>query len=133
MEGDALTGHVDFIRITVYYTASTVPDAPTSLSATANGSDTIDLSWSAPGDDGGSAITGYKIERESPTGDGFSTLVADTGNTNTTYSDSGLSQVTQYNYRVSAINAVGTGSASSEAADTTGAVAPRHRERSRHR
>jgi len=97
----------------------TAPDAPTSLTATADGTDTIDLDWDAPVDDGGSAITGYKIERESPVSGGFSTLVADTGNTNTTYSDTGLDAGTEYNYRVSAINAIGTSDPSNEADATT--------------
>ncbi len=52
---------------------ATVPDQVTGLTATAVGS-RIDLSWTAPGD-GGSAITGYKIERRLCTGT-WSTLVA---------------------------------------------------------
>lgn len=99
--------------------ASTKPDPPTSLSATADGENTIDLSWTAPVDDGGDAIVGYKIERESPEGGGFTTIVADTGNTDTTYSDTGLNSGTEYNYRVSAINGIGTSSPSNEAKDTT--------------
>lgn len=108
----------DFTPPTVEYSAETEPDQVTGLSATAVSSSQINLSWSEPGN-GGSPITGYKIERESPVGGGWSTIVADTGTTATTYSNTGLSASTQYNYRVSAINAIGTGTASIAANATT--------------
>lgn len=101
---------------------ATVPDAPTALAATANGDDQIDLAWTAPASDGGASIAGYKIERESPIGGGWSTLVADTGTTGTSYSDTGLSPATEYNYRVSAINSEGAGAASTADDATTDAT-----------
>ena len=98
--------------------SDTVPAMPTGLSATAAGRSRIDLSWTAPSDDGGAAVSGYRIE-VAPDGQTWSDLVADTGSTGTTYSHTGLSAGTTRYYRVSAINSVGTGSASSVANATT--------------
>ena len=53
--------------------------APTGLTATAVGPNRIDLSWTAPTDDGGSAITGYRIESSADGSTGWTDLVADTG------------------------------------------------------
>ncbi|HEU5489048.1 MAG TPA: fibronectin type III domain-containing protein, partial [Candidatus Nitrosotalea sp.] len=96
----------------------TAPQPPTGLTATATSSSQIDLSWNAPGSDGGSAITGYKIER-SINGGTFSILVANTADTATAYSDTGLTSNTNYAYRISAINSVGTSSPSNTASATT--------------
>ena len=105
-------------------TANTAPGAPTSLTATASGTSTINLSWTAPGSDGGSPITGYKIEVSSNGGSSWTELVANTGNANTTYAHSGLAADTTRHYRVSAINSIGTSTASNVANATTGASVP---------
>ena len=73
----------------------------------------VDLSWTAPGN-GGSAITDYLIERApdvsgSP---GTYATVTHSAQTTTTYTDSGLTNGSIYWYRISAINAIGTGTAS---------------------
>ena len=100
----------------------TAPGAPTGLSATARGSDEINLSWTAPDSTGGSDITGYKIESSSDAGSNWSNLVADTGNTNTAYQHAGLSSGETRHYRVSAINSVGTSAPSNTANATTATV-----------
>ncbi|HEU5488488.1 MAG TPA: fibronectin type III domain-containing protein [Candidatus Nitrosotalea sp.] len=97
----------------------TVPQSPTGLSATAVSSSEIDLSWTAPSNDGGSAITGYDIERSTDSGSTWNTLVANTGSSSTAYSDTGLTPSTAYTYRVSAINSVGNSSPSNTASATT--------------
>ena len=98
---------------------ATVPGAPTSLSATAGGTTRINLSWSAPASTGGSAITGYRIE-VSPNGTlNWTDRVANTNSTSTTYAHTGLAPGTTRHYRVSAINANGTGTASNTASATT--------------
>ncbi len=58
-----------------------VPGAPTGLTATPNGATQIDLTWTAPADNGGDAITGYQIEYSDDGGTSWSVLVADTQST----------------------------------------------------
>ena len=102
----------------------TVPGAPTRLIASANGQTIINLYWTTPVSNGGSPITGYRIEI-SPNGVfNWTTLVADTTSTSTTYSHTGLAPGTTRYYRVSAINANGTGEPSNTAKVTTGAPVP---------
>ena len=96
-------------------TTNTRPRAPTGLTATANGSMRIDLSWSAPANDGGTAVTGYRIEHTLDGGSNWSDLVADTDSTGTSYSDTGLPAGATRYYRVSAINAAGISDASNVA------------------
>ena len=43
----------------------TAPEPPTSLTATTTLQGRVDLSWNAPEDNGGSPVTGYRIERSS--------------------------------------------------------------------
>lgn len=69
----------------------------------------ISISWTAPADDGGTPIVGYKIERKISGGE-WEIIVADTGNTNTTYTETLPQGV--YQYRVSAITTYGAGSSS---------------------
>ena len=88
------------------------PGAPTGLSATAAGTMQINLLWTAPGGNGGAAISGYRIEVSTDGGTMWSDAVADTGSTITTYPHTGLTAGTTYHYRVSAINAMGAGTTS---------------------
>ncbi len=99
---------------------TTGPGMPTGLSATASGKTRINLSWTAPSD-GGSAITGYLIEASTDGGANFTTLEANTNSTATTHSHTGLPSGAARHYRVSAINAFGTGMPSSTDSATTAA------------
>ncbi len=109
----------DLFKVTVT-AAETLdePGAPTGLTATADGQTEIDLSWTAPSDNGGADITGYKIE-VSTDGSSWSDLAADTRSTTTSYSHTSLTEGTTRHYRVSAINSAGTGPASSSDSATT--------------
>ena len=105
-------------------TEATVPGTPRSLDAEADGTSRIELSWRAPTSDGGSRITGYRIEVSEDGGTRWDDLVANSHNTRTTYVHTGLEPATTRHYRVSAINREGVGRASRAASATTDATVP---------
>jgi len=76
----------------------------------------INLSWSKPSD-GGSPISGYKIEVKENS-EPYSILVENTKSTTTTYSHTNLTPNTKYTYKVSAINGIGLGNSSNEISGT---------------
>ena len=101
-------------------TVPTEPGAPTGVTAAA-GNASADVSWTAPGSDGGDAITSYTA---TSTPDGFTCETATTSCT-----VNGLTNGTPYTFTVTAMNGVGTSPASnpsnsvtpsSEPPDTTG-------------
>ena len=95
-----------------------IPEAPENLTATAVSSSQIDLAWDAPNSNGGSAITGYRIDISSD-GVAYTTLV-DT-QVARSYNHTGLPPNTRVHYRVYALNAIGT-SAMPDSADATTAI-----------
>ena len=99
----------------------TTPGVPTKLTATADGDTMVDLSWKAPVDTGGLAITGYRIEWRAADGSTWQDAVANTGSTATTRTVTVPSGQTTRRFRVSAINTQGTGDPSDVA---TGANTP---------
>ncbi|MDE2796519.1 MAG: fibronectin type III domain-containing protein [Gemmatimonadota bacterium] len=99
-------------------TEAGVPGAPTDLEADADGPTEVELDWEAPADDGGSPVTGYRIEY-STDGDDWDDLEEDTESTSTRYVHRGASPGTRYHYRVRAINAAGESEPSNEASATT--------------
>ncbi len=105
-------------------TESLRPNAPRRLTATARGTSTIELDWSAPFASAGGAITGYRIE-VSPTGTGrWTVLESDTNSRDTDYTHTGLNPGTTRHYRVYAINSAGRSAPSNVAHATTQANAP---------
>ena len=95
------------------------PNAPTGLTAKAIGETTINLSWSAPSDNGSVDVSGYKIEVSPDGRSEWADLSANTRSDSRTYSHTGLTAGTTVFYRVSAINSSGTGSPSAVVSATT--------------
>jgi hypothetical protein len=85
----------------VYDVLPTAPGTPTASSTGTSAT----ITWTAPADNGGKAVTSYRIQR-STDNINFSTIVASTGTTGLTYTNTGLTPGTTYYYRVAAINAV---------------------------
>ena len=91
----------------------TVPDAPTNLLAD-GGNEQVALSWEAPEDDGGFAITDYEY-RINGRGSWISI-----GSTHTTHTVTGLTNGTAYVFQVRAVNAAGSSPYSNRAEATPG-------------
>ena len=97
----------------------TPPAAPTSLTAT-GGNAQVSLAWTAPSDNGGSAITDYTVEY---TPSGGSAQTVSTGSSSASYTLTGLTNGTAYTVRVAAVNAAGTGSYTAASSSVTPSAA----------
>jgi hypothetical protein len=93
--------------------SAVAPGAPTSFTATAASSSSINLSWAAPSSNGGAAITSYTLKR------GATTIYTGSG---TSFTDTGLSVATAYSYTVLATNIIGNGPTASASATTSANV-----------
>jgi hypothetical protein len=89
------------------------PNAPTALSASA-GVGGANISFTAPSNDGGAAITNYEYS----TNNGTSWTAVSPASTNTSFTITGLTNCTAYDLKVRAVNSVGSGSASTSVSVT---------------
>ncbi len=98
-------------------TGTTVPAAPTGLTATA-GNASVTLTWTAS-----SGASTYSVYRGTTAGGEAATAIV-TGVTATTYTNTGLTNGTKYFYKVAAVNTAGTSPQSAEASATPAAPVP---------
>jgi hypothetical protein len=87
---------------------SATPSAPIDLTATA-GDTEVELDWTVPASDGGSAITDYTVEYRTTSGPGEWTEFTDGTSTTTSATVTGLTNDTEYDFRVRAVNVHGSG------------------------
>jgi titin len=103
-------------------TPLTVPDAPTSVAAVANDG-SADLTWTAPGGNGGSAITSYTATAYTDS-TGMTTEGTPCTSATTACSITGLTNGTVYDVSVVAVNPAGAGIASSPRVQVTPLAKP---------
>ena len=99
---------------------ATVPSAPQSLTVTSGSQiQELDVSWQAPSANGGSGVTGYKVQwKESADSWDTETDVSETTVTGTTHTITSLTGGVEYAVRVIATNVAGDSPASTEARAT---------------
>ncbi len=95
--------------------AAAVPRSPGGLTVSENDSGKLDLSWNAPASDGGSEITGYKVQwKESSANWDTPADVSEATVTWTDHTVSGLTDGVEYSFRVVAVNSAGDSGPSTE-------------------
>jgi hypothetical protein len=104
-------------------TIFSAPGAPTALVVSATSATQLSASWSAPANNGGSAITDYVVEYSSDGGSTF-TIANDGVSTATSSTIGSLSAGTSYLVRVRAKNVVGEGDYTANVSGTTSNGAP---------
>ena len=125
----SLTGNTDYdvrasldstfasgVKTASFTTSPTKPGQTWGVNVTFKGNGVLAMGWQAPQNDGGSAITGYKVQWKSGSqsfGDP-SREHTTTGASVTAYIITGLTNGTEYTVRVIAVNAFGDGPPSSE-------------------
>ncbi len=101
--------------------STTAPGVPTGFQAT-SGLHVANLTWTAPGFDGGTPITGYRILRG--TSSGTETPLVDVSPTTLSYADSDIVDGTQYYYTLQALNVVGPSASTPEKTATPSSGVP---------
>ena len=101
-------------------TPSTTPSAPVITSSTPNQTQTCIVSWTAPPDNGGAAITGYYLQyRASSSGEWLPTTPYIVSAATTSRTFTGLTNGTEYYFQVAAVNISGVGTYSAQTTNSS--------------
>ena len=118
-----LTGNTDYdvrasldsafdsgVKTAAFTTSPTKPGKTRSVNVNTRGNGTLFIVWSAPSNDGGSAITGYTVQWKSGSQSfGDPSREHTSAASDTSHLITGLTNGTEYTVRVIAVNAVGDG------------------------
>lgn len=112
-------GYSSYTSTKSFTTGATVPGAPTGVGNNSVTQSTANITWTPPGSTGGSAITGYQIQRATDSGFTTNVFTADDPDDVSPYAVSSMAPATTYWFRVRAVNGVGAGAWSSSTSLTT--------------
>lgn len=95
--------------------AATIPNAPANLAVSAQTATALTIQWDAvsSADNGGDAVTDYRIYWDQGTST-WTQLATSTVGATTFTKDSGLSPGTTYKFKVSGVNSIGEGAQTTE-------------------
>lgn len=106
-------------------TPFTTPDAPTAVAGVAGNTQVV-VSWTAPANNGGSAIIQYQVSYAPEGSDSYGTwsTATATQSSGATFTVTGLTNGTSYKFKVAATNAAGDGSYSTSSSAVTAYTTP---------
>ena len=116
---DDADNHESLASLATGRVEATKPGAPGHLRVFPHDTGALDVDWHAPASDGGSNITGYKVQwKESADGWDTPADLSEETATGTTHTITGLTDGVEYTVRVRAVNDAGEGPPSAEASGT---------------
>jgi len=117
-------GYGDWSSTLSFTTGTTVPNAPAGLASSNVVGTSADVTWNAPTDNGGTAITGYTVQRALNSGFSSGLVTTNLPASPRSLNITGLAHTTTYWVKVRAINAAGNSSFSSSISFTTLSTVP---------
>jgi len=117
---DVSMSTVDYDQMVNNYQASSTPGAPQSLTAIP-GNGQVSLSWNEPNNNGGDPIKDYTVKYR-PILESSWSVFDDGISVGTTATVTGLANGSKYNFKVTAVNSIGSGSSASVSATPTGST-----------
>ena len=105
--GSSTAGTGGFTESSDVVVAAVVPSVPLNPVFSSTTPTNLTANWTVPDSDGGADISSYKVQVKRDSAEIWTTT--DTGDTETSWTGTGYTNGAEYDFRVAAVNSVGTG------------------------